>query len=219
MVLDDCRYSLGEWRNAPQGAAWRVQWCGTLVLLSTVGDVLRKNDAVSSPEMKLAYCQWWIGLGSSKPKPEIYWEFINKHQNLVVHEYRFLAGQSVTVRPGTGKHPHRDCHTRRPYDLHLPDQRWTIPWTGAARRNPEGGRMVGAATDRYRERDANACAVDWSSPPLITTRRTKGSPLSSHPRRCFRPPLSSLCLNREWQERTGSGTGQTRTGQGHHGAG
>jgi hypothetical protein len=99
MVLDDCRYALDELRKDPQGQAWFIRWFGILALLKTVDYVLETVDAQACPEIREARQYWRKKL--KKPDPPIYWEFILKDRDRIVHHYKLRAGQGVILRPGT----------------------------------------------------------------------------------------------------------------------
>lgn len=42
-------------------------------------------------------------LNQSKPKPQIFWEFIDAERHNIIHEYVVGAGQGVTVHVGQNK--------------------------------------------------------------------------------------------------------------------
>jgi hypothetical protein len=104
IVLHDCRHALTELRKDPQGAEWRFRWCGTLVLLRTVGYVLKDVDAKLCPEIDEARSVWWGKIKSTKAKqePPIFWQFIDRDRHAIVHQYVYRTGQGVTVTTGGG---------------------------------------------------------------------------------------------------------------------
>jgi hypothetical protein len=105
MVLDDCGYALAELRNDPRGQAWRIRWFGILALLGTVGYVLETVDAQACPEIREARRDWLNKLKLKKPDPPIYWWFISKGRDLIVHHYKLRAGQGVApIRTGTTRY-------------------------------------------------------------------------------------------------------------------
>jgi hypothetical protein len=69
-------------------------------LLRAVGHVLKSVDAKASAEAKRAIDAEWRDLEEHKAKYPIFWKFILNERNNVVKEYRFAAGQDVTVSLG-----------------------------------------------------------------------------------------------------------------------
>jgi hypothetical protein len=97
-VLDDCRSALLELRENPQGVRWRLRWCAVLTLLRAVGHVLRNVDGSSeaiAPEFREEAKRWWDEMQRTKPKPLIFWKFIEKDRNALLKEYQFSAEQGV----------------------------------------------------------------------------------------------------------------------------
>jgi hypothetical protein len=68
-----------------------------VVLLRSVGYVLASVDAKISPEYKEAIAAAWDQLNQSKPRPAIFWEFVDRERHNIVHEYEIGAGQGATV--------------------------------------------------------------------------------------------------------------------------
>lgn len=102
-VLEDCRGAVEEIGNGIQGPAWRRSWVAAVVLLRAVGHVLRKIDSSISPAYKRAIDEAWDELGSTKPEPLIFWQFIEAERNNIIHEYKVGAGQGATVHIGQNK--------------------------------------------------------------------------------------------------------------------
>jgi len=80
LVLEDCRGGLADLTDRVQGATWRRRWVAVITLLRTVGHVLNKVDASSSPKLKAAIANAWGDLNRSKPEPRIFWEFIDQER-------------------------------------------------------------------------------------------------------------------------------------------
>lgn len=100
-VLEDCRGARSELVDRIQGSAWRRRWIVAVALLRAVGHVLDKVDGSRSASHKRAgVTRWWKALGSSKPKPEIFWLFIDEERNAIVKEYEINAAQGVTIQIG-----------------------------------------------------------------------------------------------------------------------
>ncbi len=100
-VLEDCKGALEDFKDGVQGGEWRRRWIISVVLLRTVGYVLEKVDASTDPVLKKINDAEWAKLKGSYPEPRIFWEFIEKERNIIIHEYQISAGQGVTIRPGT----------------------------------------------------------------------------------------------------------------------
>lgn len=102
-VLEDCRGAMEEIVDGVQGRAWRIRWVAAVVLLRTVGYVLKTVDAKISDRYKQAIDVAWTALKQSEPDPAIFWGFIDAERNNIIHEYEVGAGQGVTVFPGQNK--------------------------------------------------------------------------------------------------------------------
>ncbi|MGZ8215161.1 MAG: hypothetical protein ACXWTP_11740 [Methylosarcina sp.] len=100
LVLEDCEEAATEIDSGVQGSAWRRRWITSVVLLRAVGHVLDKVDSSQSVAHKLAIDAAWKSLQQSRPKPAIFWGFIEDERNSILKEYKLSAGQGVTVRPG-----------------------------------------------------------------------------------------------------------------------
>lgn len=92
-VLDDCRGALAELTDGVQGGTWRRRWIIAVVLLRSVGYVLRNIDGATDPAHKTAIANWW-----SKPKPEIFRLFIERERNNILKLYEINAGQGATTK-------------------------------------------------------------------------------------------------------------------------
>lgn len=86
LVLHDARISCNELRVA-QGEDWRRRWISTLTFLRSVGHVLGKVDGESNDKAGEVINKWWKQLNVSKPKPEIFWGFIESERNSAVKTY------------------------------------------------------------------------------------------------------------------------------------
>jgi hypothetical protein len=70
------------------------------VLLRAVGHVLESVDSELSAAYSTVIARRWNALRATQPEPLVFWRFICDERNNLVKEYRFAAGQGVTVRPG-----------------------------------------------------------------------------------------------------------------------
>lgn len=133
-VLEDCKGALAELRDGVQGPEWRRRFAAAVALLRAVGHVLKNVDSDVSPEAKAAIEAEWQALNSTKPDPKdpytctcyahIFWSFIEKERNNILKEYRFNAGQSVTVPIPSGVTTYSYPMNSEP--LAGPDQREVI---------------------------------------------------------------------------------------------
>jgi hypothetical protein len=64
-----------------------------------VGHVLHKIDGEQSQQHTEPIRQWWEQL-KSKPRPHIFWNFIEEERNTILKEYRTLAREDVSIRLG-----------------------------------------------------------------------------------------------------------------------
>lgn len=94
-ILETCRHGLAGLRRNPVAHDWMIQWAGTLALLRTVGDALKKVDANTDLRLAGAQTDWWNRIKVSKPA--IFFEFIRRDRNLLLHEAKSNAGQSAMV--------------------------------------------------------------------------------------------------------------------------
>ena len=88
VVLNDCRCALSKHTSGLQGEEFRVSWVALVSLLRTVGYVLNEEDSTRSASLEQAIDSAWADLKRTKPKPEIFWEFIDKERQSVLHCYR-----------------------------------------------------------------------------------------------------------------------------------
>jgi hypothetical protein len=85
------------------GIAWEAKFSATLALLRSVGHVLDKVDGEVSPAARTEIDRWWAKIKSTqpkrgviKPKPDIFWDFIEGERNLTL-KGQLRAGQSAMV--------------------------------------------------------------------------------------------------------------------------
>src|ERR1700732_2385688 len=95
-VLDRCEYLLTELRSEPKGIAWQAKLSGTIALLRSVGHTL-EMESKATKSLEASVKQWWKELNINKPKPQIFWRFIEDERNLILKEGQLRAGQSVMI--------------------------------------------------------------------------------------------------------------------------
>ncbi|MBL0931145.1 MAG: hypothetical protein IBJ15_13635 [Alphaproteobacteria bacterium] len=70
---------------------WRIYWVAGLALLRTIGHVLAKVDAKTSPNHSDAINAFWKGLQADRRMAAIFWDFIEKERNNLLKTYSFGA--------------------------------------------------------------------------------------------------------------------------------
>ena len=98
-VLEWCRYGHRKMRVDPTMgpdwvSEWVLIWAGVIALLRTVGYVLRKD---ADARVKKAQDAWWDRLEDTKPNPPIFWEFIKRDRDVLLHEAKLTVDASAIV--------------------------------------------------------------------------------------------------------------------------
>jgi hypothetical protein len=88
VALNDCRCAFSKHTSELQAEEFRVSWVALVSLLRTVGYVLKEVDSLRSSHLKQAIVAAWEDLKGTEPKPEIFWEFIDKDRHGVLHHYK-----------------------------------------------------------------------------------------------------------------------------------
>lgn len=70
---------------------WRIYWVAGLALLRTVGHVLAKVDAKTSPNHASAISALWKNLQADRRAAAIFWDFIERERNNLLKTYSFGA--------------------------------------------------------------------------------------------------------------------------------
>ena len=70
---------------------WRLYWVSGVALLRTVGHVLAKVDALSSPAHSAAVDGLWATLKADKQPSSIFWSFIEKERNNLLQNIHFWS--------------------------------------------------------------------------------------------------------------------------------
>ena len=70
---------------------------GTIALLRAVGHALVNDDAKKDDRLEKAQRAWWDKLRATKPNPSIFWDFIERDRNLLLHEAELTVGHSAEV--------------------------------------------------------------------------------------------------------------------------
>jgi hypothetical protein len=102
-LLQQCSVGLEELRSDAR-VSWFVLWSGTLGLLRTVGEALKKD---ADMRIRRAQNRWFdkmkrdnaaAGRGSNTWEPAIFWQFIRRDRNLLLHEGQLTASQSAIIQ-------------------------------------------------------------------------------------------------------------------------
>ncbi|WP_144404782.1 hypothetical protein [Belnapia sp. F-4-1] len=100
-MLELANRGIAALQNSPSGP-WIALWAGTVTLLRTVGHAL-VVDAKRDPRLSVAQQEWWIKVQGHKSNPgenfKIFWHFIDKDKNNLLHDAIINASQSVTIYP------------------------------------------------------------------------------------------------------------------------
>ncbi len=94
VVLSDCEAALGLLHDCEFGQQWRQRWVTVIALLRAVGHVLRNVDGKSDPGLGRAVRLMFEELETTKPKPELYWQFIVQERNNILKEYKFSGAHA-----------------------------------------------------------------------------------------------------------------------------
>jgi hypothetical protein len=97
-ALADCRWALAQYSSELSGPPLRVAWIGIVTLLRAVGHVLHKIDSQHNSDVDQIVKELWSHWTSTKPEPEIFWEFIESERNTVLKQYEFGFSRTVQVR-------------------------------------------------------------------------------------------------------------------------
>lgn len=89
LVLADCEDAARDLVESEIGPMWRRRWVACLALLRSVGHVLDKVDSNSDPSLSRIIRDRYLRLKASRPKPEIFWRFIDDERNIVLKQYEF----------------------------------------------------------------------------------------------------------------------------------
>lgn len=95
-VLRLCRVSFDEFKkDQPTGDKWKLHYFSILTMLRTVREGLNEDKKLH-PNIEIEINKFHNVLKETKPKPEIYWQFICEEANKLLHEFASPrgAGQS-----------------------------------------------------------------------------------------------------------------------------
>lgn len=93
-VLSLCRqihFSLSTLDVDEERDEWRIFWIAGLCMLRTVGQVLDKVDARTSPLLAEVISEKWKTLKSDRDANWIFWQFIDKERDNILKEFQLGA--------------------------------------------------------------------------------------------------------------------------------
>ncbi len=95
-VIKDCEFALCKHNSTLQGAEFRLSWWTIISLLRAIGHVLKNVDKKISTNHARIIDNEYKKLSQSKPKPEIYWCFIQTERNNFLKEYNYGVRRQLT---------------------------------------------------------------------------------------------------------------------------
>jgi len=98
-VLGDCKAGLQDLTDDISGSEWRRKWVACVALLRAVGHVLDKVDRNVTTAMNSVIQEEWRRFKNDT----IFKDFIEQERNNILKQYKFGAGQGVTIQVGTLK--------------------------------------------------------------------------------------------------------------------
>ena len=101
LVLSDCQWALQQFSGTVSGEPLRISWVAIVTLLRAVGHVLDKVDAKADADVRHAVNEKHRGLKKTKPRPEIYWSFIEDERNNILKQYKFGFERTIEPAPDT----------------------------------------------------------------------------------------------------------------------
>jgi hypothetical protein len=97
-VLADCLLAITKHTPNLQGAEFRISWWTVISLLRAIGNVLQKVDSEISEAYKRVIREEYQKLEETKPKPEIYWQFIKAERDSFLKKYDYGVRRQLTTR-------------------------------------------------------------------------------------------------------------------------
>ena len=95
-VIEDCEFAIAKHNSSLQGTEFRLSWWTIVSLLRAIGHVLEKVDSRESIRHAQIISDEYEKLKKTKPKPEIYWNFIKIERDNYLKEYNYGAQRQLT---------------------------------------------------------------------------------------------------------------------------
>lgn len=99
LILSDLRVAIERHKDSLQAEEFRISWIAITTLLRAVGHVLDKVDSLQSPKLKRIIGDRYLDIKKTKPKPEIFWYFIDNERNRFIKEYDHNVDRGITLGP------------------------------------------------------------------------------------------------------------------------
>ncbi|WP_460931973.1 hypothetical protein [Shinella zoogloeoides] len=96
---------------------WKVIWIGTCTILRTCIDLFRV-DARSCINAEIRRCisEEWHAIKRDKDQHPIFWEFLRRERDMVIHEYNWAAYEAWLKEDGSIERPTLALLAARPED-------------------------------------------------------------------------------------------------------
>ncbi len=98
LLINDCERAINKHTESLQAEDFRLSWFSIICLLRAIGHVLDKVDSNISPELKKVINRKFEELKRSKPRPELYWSFIELERNRFLKEYEHGIKRDITFK-------------------------------------------------------------------------------------------------------------------------
>ncbi len=111
-ALCDGRSGISEMKNLSRSPTlpiftWKILWIGTCAILRASIDTLRKVDCKSClPEpIRIEFQKEWDQILNNKEDHSIFWDFLQKERNEILHQYEWSAYELWLKPDGTSGKP------------------------------------------------------------------------------------------------------------------
>jgi len=96
---------------------WKVIWIGTCAILRTCIDLFRVDaGSCLNAELRQAIAEEWSSIKANKAQHQIFWEFLRKERDNIVHEYEWSAYEAWLKEDGSVVRPTLSLLSARPED-------------------------------------------------------------------------------------------------------
>jgi hypothetical protein len=79
---------------------WRVHWVAATTLLRAAIDLFQIDQKMCHPQLALGVRKEWQDISDRRVEHAIFWEFLRKERNNIVHEYKWSAYERFLDRAG-----------------------------------------------------------------------------------------------------------------------
>jgi hypothetical protein len=99
VILQDLKWAIAAHSDSLQGEEFRISWFGIIGMLRAVGHVLNNVDSSQSDRLRTIIERRFQEIRASKPKPEIFWHFIEFERNRFLKEYEHGIDRGTKLGP------------------------------------------------------------------------------------------------------------------------